>query len=203
MDCSEKPAPGQIRNINSPMVAALAAQAGWYPVCYPIVPDREEELTEAIRRAVKECDAVCISGGSSVGEKDAVYRILAREGEVLFHGLAIKPGKPTMFAVVDGKPIFGLPGHPAAAFFIGKLLMIPALTAGTEEKTVTALLSRKLSSNAGREEIVPVRLEEGEAVPLRAASGVVSVLSKADGYICIGRNTEGLQEGSPVEVYLM
>lgn len=207
VDYTETPKGTEIRNINSVTLAAAVEALGCNAKTYPIVPDEEDALREAIDTVRKECDFLIISGGSSVGERDNVNRVLASFGEVYFHGVALKPGKPTMFAMLDGDvPAFGLPGHPAAAFYTFHLFAKPAILkrrgAIAVPRYVEAELSQKVPSNHGREEILGVALEDGKAVPLPAKSGVVSVLSRADGTITIPRDLEGLERGAKVKVLL-
>ncbi|MBQ1549842.1 MAG: molybdopterin molybdotransferase MoeA [Clostridia bacterium] len=207
VDYTETPKGTEIRNINSVTFAAAVEALGCNAKTYPIVPDEEDALREAIDTVRKECDFLIISGGSSVGERDNVNRVLASFGEVYFHGVALKPGKPTMFAMLDGDvPAFGLPGHPAAAFYTFHLFAKPAILkrrgAIAVPRYVEAELSQKVPSNHGREEILGVALEDGKAVPLPAKSGVVSVLSRADGTITIPRDLEGLERGAKVKVLL-
>lgn len=207
VDYQETPKGTEIRNINSVTLAAAVGALGCEAKLYPIVPDEESALREAIDRVRKECDFLLISGGSSVGERDNVNRVLSSFGEVYFHGVALKPGKPTMFAMLEGDvPAFGLPGHPAAAFFTFHLFARPAILkrmgAIAVPRYVEAELSQKVPSNHGREEIMAVALENGKAVPLPAKSGVVSVLSRADGTITIPRDLEGLERGTKVQVLL-
>ena len=207
VDYTETPKGTEIRNINSVTLAAAVEALGCHAKQYPIVPDEEDALREAIDTVRKECDFLIISGGSSVGERDNVNRVLASFGEVYFHGVALKPGKPTMFAMLDGDvPAFGLPGHPAAAFYTFHLFAKPAILkrrgAIAVPRYVGAELSQKVPSNHGREEILGVALEDGKAVPLPAKSGVVSVLSRADGTITIPRDLEGLERGAKVKVLL-
>lgn len=207
VDYTETPKGTEIRNINSVTLAAAVEALGCHAKQYPIVPDEEDALREAIDTVRKECDFLIISGGSSVGERDNVNRVLASFGEVYFHGVALKPGKPTMFAMLDGDvPAFGLPGHPAAAFYTFHLFAKPAILkrrgAIAVPRYVEAELSQKVPSNHGREEILGVALENGKAVPLPAKSGVVSVLSRADGTITIPRDLEGLERGAKVKVLL-
>ena len=121
----QDPGPGQVRDVNGPLVAALLAQAGAEAVPLGIVPDREELLREAVEKALERCHCVVLSGGSSVGEKDAACRVMASLGEVLCHGVAMKPGKPTLLGRAGGKPILGLPGHPVAAPVYRKTLSHP------------------------------------------------------------------------------
>ena len=207
VDYTETPKGTEIRNINSVTLAAAVEALGCQAKLYPIVPDEEAALREAIDTVRKECDFLIISGGSSVGERDNVNRVLASFGEVYFHGVTLKPGKPTMFAMLDGDvPAFGLPGHPAAAFYTFHLFAKPAILkrrgAIAVPRYVEAALSQKVPSNHGREEIIGVALENGKAVPLPAKSGVVSVLSRADGTITIPRDLEGLERGAKVKVLL-
>ena len=207
VDYTETPKGTEIRNINSVTLAAAVEALGCRAKQYPIVPDEEDALREAIDIVRRECDFLIISGGSSVGERDNVNRVLAPFGEVYFHGVALKPGKPTMFAMLDGDvPAFGLPGHPAAAFYTFHLFAKPAILkrrgAIAVPRYVEAELSQKVPSNHGREEILGVALEDGKAVPLPAKSGVVSVLSRADGTITIPRDLEGLERGAKVKVLL-
>ena len=207
VDYTETPKGTEIRNINSVTLAAAVQALGCIAKTYPIVPDEEDALRAAIDTVRKECDFLIISGGSSVGERDNVNRVLASFGEVYFHGVALKPGKPTMFAMLDGDvPAFGLPGHPAAAFYTFHLFAKPAILkrrgAIAVPRYVEAELSQKVPSNHGREEILGVALENGKAFPLPAKSGVVSVLSRADGTITIPRDLEGLERGAKVKVLL-
>ena len=207
VDYTETPKGTEIRNINSVTLAAAVQALGCIAKTYPIVPDEEDALRAAIDTVRRECDFLIISGGSSVGERDNVNRVLSSFGKVYFHGVALKPGKPTMFAMLDGDvPAFGLPGHPAAAFYTFHLFAKPAILkrrgAIAVPRYVEAELSQKVPSNHGREEILGVALENGKAVPLPAKSGVVSVLSKADGTITIPRDLEGLERGAKVKVLL-
>lgn len=207
VDYTDTPKGTEIRNINSVMLASAVKALGCEAKLYPIVPDEEDALRAAIDKVHKECDFLIISGGSSVGERDNVNRVLSSFGDVYFHGVALKPGKPTMFAMLDGDvPAFGLPGHPAAAFFTFHLFAKPAILkrrgAIAVPRYVEAELSQKVPSNHGREEIMAVALENGKAVPLPAKSGVVSVLSRADGTITIPRDLEGLDRGAKVQVLL-
>lgn len=203
---TEKPEGAQIRDINSVMLAASARESGAEATCYPLVRDQEEDLTAAVRKALAENDLVCISGGSSAGEKDNTRKVLEKLGDLKFHGISIKPGKPTMFAAAGGKPVFGLPGHPQAAFFIFRLFVLPCIRKLLSENDLPRkkklILSRNIPSNHGREEIVPVRIRGNEAEPIHSKSGVVSVLSYADGYLLIERDQEGLPKGSEAEVFL-
>lgn len=207
VDYTETPSGTKIRNINSVTLAAAVQALGCRAKTYPVVRDEESDLRAAIDKVRRECDFLIVSGGSSVGERDNVNRVLSSFGTVYFHGVALKPGKPTMFAMLEGDvPAFGLPGHPAAAFYTFHLFAKPAILkrmgALAVPRYIEAELSRKVPSNHGREEILGVALEDGKAVPLPAKSGVVSVLSRADGTITIPRDLEGLERGAKVKVLL-
>ena len=202
----EVPVASQMRDVNAPMLAAAVQAYGARPERFPIVPDDFGALLATVEQALACCDMVLVSGGSSAGQKDNTARVLATLGEMLFHGVAAKPGKPTMCADVGGKPVFGLPGHPVAAYFMFLELVRPLLAVGERETCVQARLVAGVPSNHGRAEFAGVRLErEGggwKAVPVRGKSGLISQLSSSDGYIVIGRNQEGLSAGSTVEVRL-
>lgn len=206
VEYSIQPQGAQIRNINSVMLAAQVKEAGAVPVVYPIIKDELSLLSSALKKALMECDMVLISGGSSVGEKDNTHQVLEQHGQVHFHGISIKPGKPTLYATVEGKPVFGLPGHPQAAHFTFLLFCVPCLRKlmNREDKPVfiDRILSDNIPSNHGREEILPVTISGQTASPLHSKSGVVSVLSRADGYIRIPREAEGLKKGMQVTVFL-
>ena len=149
-----------------------------------------------------------VSGGSSVGVKDAACRIIASVGTLLLHGIAIKPGKPTILGKTGGKPIVGLPGHPVAAYFITKLFVQPLLGRLTGRNmtayTVTAKVTESISANHGRAQYHCCRLERRDgqllAQPIRGKSGLITTLAGADGYFCIGRDCEGLPKGAEIQV---
>ncbi len=205
----QKPGPGQIRDVNGPLVAAQLTAMGVEPVSFGIVPDEEETLREAVGRALESCDAVILSGGSSVGVKDAAARVISSFGPVLFHGLAIKPGKPTILGQCGNKPLVGLPGHPVAAFFVTELLVRPLMgrLMGRElsRKPVAARLTENVSANHGRALYCACRLkrENGAlwAEPVRTKSGLITALTAADGYFSVERDREGLMAGSEIQVY--
>jgi len=197
---------GKVRDINTHILSALMRENGCDCTEYGIVKDKYEDIYAAVVRAVSESDIVLISGGSSAGTRDMTARIISSLGEVYAHGIAIKPGKPTIIGRIDGKAVFGLPGHPAASYFVCLRFIVPLvqqlLGLRTEKKTVTAAVLQNISSNHGREEIVCVRLTKLGAQPVFAKSGVISLLSESDGYIIIDRNREGLRRGEKVEIHL-
>lgn len=200
----QAPAPGQVRDVNGPMLAAALVELGCEVRRRELLRDDPDLLRRAISQACGDSDMVFLSGGSSVGVQDAAYRVLSELGTVLFHGLAVKPGKPTLLADVGGVPVFGLPGHPAAAWFLFRLLAAPWICGCTGRelpgRETAAVLDASLPSNHGREEYVLVRLEGGHAVPLWSKSGLITSLSQADGYVRIPRDVEGIAAGSRVRV---
>lgn len=206
VDISQEPGIGQIRDVNSHLLCAMLESCGCEAVKCGVFRDCYEDIFNAVKAACGSCDAVLISGGSSAGVRDMTAGIISELGEVYAHGVAIKPGKPTIIGKVGSVPVFGLPGHPAAAFFVTLSLVIPMLEkmSGVPHKdsTVSLPLRSNISSNHGREEFHCVRIEDGIAVPNYAKSGIVSMLTRSDGYIVIGRNTEGIKAGEKVLVHL-
>ena len=202
------PGPGQIRDVNSPMLEAMLTAFGANVISYGIVADDEALLRETVTRAAAECDAVLLSGGSSVGVKDAACRIIESMGALLLHGIAIKPGKPTILGRAGSKPLVGLPGHPVAAYFITRLFVLPLLSRlmGRQQEayTTTARITESISANHGRAQYHCCRLErrDGElfAVPIRGKSGLITTLAGADGWFCIPRDCEGLPRNAEIQV---
>lgn len=204
----EAPGPGQVRDVNSPLLEAMLTAFGAETVNYGIVRDDEALLRETAERAARECDAVLLSGGSSVGVKDATCRIIETMGRLLFHGIAIKPGKPTILGKVGNKPLVGLPGHPVAVYCIAKLFVLPLLArlsgrSMTAYRTV-AKLTESVSANHGRAQCLCVRMELRDdgfwAHPIRAKSGLITALAGADGFFCISRDCEGLPREAEIQV---
>ena len=202
------PGPGQVRDVNSPMLEAMLSTFGVQVINYGIVIDNEALLTEKVQKAAAECDAVLLSGGSSVGVKDAACRIIETMGKLLLHGIAIKPGKPTIIGKAGVKPLVGLPGHPVAAYFVTKLFILPLLGRlmgrVQENYTTTAHITESVSANHGRAQYHCCRLERrnGElyAYPIRGKSGLITTLAGADGYFCIDRDCEGLPQDAEIQV---
>lgn len=204
----QTPGPGQIRDTNSPMLEVLLTAFGAEVINYGIVIDDEEKLRSKVTQAVSECDAVLMSGGSSVGVKDAACRIIESMGQLLMHGIAMKPGKPTILGKAGNKPLFGLPGHPVAAFFITRLFVLPALSRLMDRRvkhfTTSACITESISANHGRAQYHCCRLVRRQdklmAVPIRGKSGLITTLAGTDGYFCIDRDCEGLPQGAEVQV---
>lgn len=206
----ETPGEGQVRDVNSAMLRSLVEEAGGEAVSFGALRDDEALLGEVLDRALERCDVVLISGGSSVGMKDATCRVMEERGEVLFHGIAMKPGKPTILGRAAGKPIFGLPGHPVAAFFISWLFVRPLLDRlqgrTPRQYAVPAVLTETVSANHGRAQYMGVFLSQRDGVryahPIRGKSGLITTLAGSDGYFCIPRDCEGAAAGETVQVYL-
>jgi molybdopterin molybdotransferase len=213
---TENPAPGRVRDANAFMVAAQVRETGGLPLSRDIVPDDREVLYGVLAEALKEADLVIISGGSSVGARDLTLAAIEDlpGAEILVHGVAIRPGKPTILADVGGKPLLGLPGHPASAAIVMHVLGRPLLQrlAGLAENpspwggAVPARLSRNLAGASGREDFVRVRLRPESdtlwADPVLGPSGLLSPLVKSDGLVVIPLGVEGLFRDDPVTVHL-
>ena len=209
------PGPGQVRDVNSAMLAAMVAQAGGEPVVLGIFPDRAEALQSGLRQALQACDAVVITAGSSASARDLTSSVIQQAGQpgVLVHGVNLKPGKPTILGVCDGKPVIGLPGNPVSAFVVARLFLLPIiehLSGGLEETIhpqVNAYLSVNLASQAGREDWMPVILtQEGNsfrAEPVFYKSNLIFSLSRAAGLLYIPADATGIEAGEQVKVYLL
>ena len=201
------PENGRIRDVNTHLLTSLITENGALYKKYGIIKDEYSEIYSAVKKASEENDIVLISGGSSAGVKDMTVKVISDLGEVLFHGIALKPGKPTIYGTVNGKAVFGLPGNPAAAFYVTLLTVMPLIKrlyeADRTKISVTKKISCNISSNHGREEVVSVRISGGYAEPVYSKSAFVSALSGCDGYIVVDRNSEGLRANEEVTVYLL
>jgi molybdopterin molybdotransferase len=201
------PGPGQVRDANASMLAGYLSEYGCVPKLYGIVRDEREAFEAVLARAVPECDVVLLSGGSSKDDRDMTAATIANLGEVLVHGIAIAPGKPTIIGRIEGKPVFGLPGHPASAFVVLIAIVRPLLDrmlGATHhlQRTVQATLAVNIPSQRGREEYVRVTVENGVATPVFGKSGLLNTLIRSHGLVCIPAGVEGLEQGSDVEVIL-
>jgi molybdopterin molybdotransferase len=202
-----RPAAGQVRDVNSYVIASAVRGFGCLPVFYGIVKDEGEAISAGIRTATAECDVVLISGGSSKDERDMVAKIIAMQGRVLVHGIAIAPGKPTIIGQCDGRPVIGLPGHPASAFIVLIVIVRHLITAMTGETGSTiqirqAVLGQNVPSAKGREDYVRVFVKDGIATPLFGKSGLLNTLVRSTGVVRVPAESEGLETGTPVEVIL-
>jgi molybdopterin molybdotransferase len=210
----QTPGPGQIRDVNSYTLAALVRRAGHEPLVLGIAPDVYEVLEALTRRALALADVVVISAGSSVSTRDMTAQVIATLGSpgVLVHGVSLKPGKPTILAVAQGKPVFGLPGNPVSCMVTFDLFVAPTLyhlsgcPARPASEVLAARLGKNLASAPGREDYIQVRLEQrgGElwAEPVFGKSNLIYTLVRSDGLVKIDLDRSGLSEGDQVEVRL-
>ena len=206
------PPPGKVRDINRYTISGLMALASCSVLFMGIATDTIEDITQRLE-AAKDSDLIVLSGGSSKGQSDFVTRAIERlGGKILFHGINVRPGKPTIFGTLWGKPVFGLPGHPVSCSLIVLRFVFPLLTLLSGEvqprlRTVKARLDVNVASSYGIEEYVRVKLSvvDGEYVaePVFAKSSVISMLAAADGYIIVPEGREGLEQGEEVEVYTL
>lgn len=205
------PLPGQVRDVNTYLLNSLIFENGGETVIYGVCEDTYEDLKERVDLASRECDMVLISGGSSVGKKDQTLKVMKslKDSRILVHGMAIKPGKPTVIGKSGEKIVFGLPGHPLACAVVFKAVVKYYMDRPANAKDIDYPVPCSFSLNyhkaRGREEYLPVNIEviDGEmfAVPIFAQSGIISAFSRSWGFVKIDRNLEGLREGDRVMVY--
>jgi molybdopterin molybdotransferase len=223
---SQRPAPGQVRDVNTHTLAALVQRNGGDAVQYGIIPDRFESLQSVGREALGECDLLLITAGSSASSRDMTAEVINTLGApgVLVHGINTRPGKPMILGVCDRKAVIGLPGNPVSALVNGYLFVVPVIekllgALPRPRPTVLARLSVNLASQAGREDWWPVRLlppsraggapgGEGEAGgyaadPIFGKSNLIFNLAAADGLLRIPADATGLEAGQVVEVWLI
>ncbi|MBI4284183.1 MAG: molybdenum cofactor biosynthesis protein [Chloroflexi bacterium] len=197
---------GQLYDINSHTIASVVKANGGIPYRVGISGDNLDELRATIAEALKS-DLVVLSGGSSVGERDLLVDVLQDWGEILFHGIQVKPGKPTLFAIVQGKPLMGMPGYPTSCLINTYLFILPVIRKMAHlpprrGETVEARLARRVPGSVGRRQFLTVKVEDGEAVPVFKESGAITTVAEADGYIEIAENIDLLEKGEPVTVTL-
>src|SRR5215831_15748199 len=198
--------PGQIYDVNRSTLLALVAAHGGMPVCTPPKADTLDVLSAAIDDVLDE-DVIVLSGGSSVGERDLTIDLLQARGEIVFHGVAVKPGKPTVFGRVNGKPVLGMPGNPASCLSNGYLLLVPMIRKMArlpehQPRTVRVPLARRVVSTTGRHQFYTVRIVDASAVPAFKGSGDITSMAHADGYIEIPAQVDIVEAGQLVDVKL-
>jgi molybdopterin molybdotransferase len=200
--------PGQVRDATASALAGLVRDSGGEPVIAGIVSDEPGALEARLREVLPGADLVVVSAGSSVGARDETAGAVAALGDVWCHGLAIKPGKPTLLAECSGVPVVGLPGNPLSALVVFRLVGVPLVwrLAGCAtpppEPSTRARLTRDLPSAAGRLDVVQVAVRDGQAEPIFGPSALLSVLTRADGCLVIPEPATGLDAGSEVEITL-
>ena len=199
-------APGQLYDINQFTLASIIAAHGGVPIVYPTVEDSLQALTTAVAATEGE-DIVVFSGGSSVGERDLIIDAIGAMGEVIFHGIAVKPGKPTAFGRIGRRPVFGMPGYATSCLSNAYMLLVPMLRRIArlpeyQPRVVRLPLSRRVVSTTGRHQFYTVRIEDGSAVPAFKASGDITSMAQADGYIEIPAQTDIVEAGEMVDVKL-
>ncbi len=198
--------PGQIYDINKFTLSAIVREHGGDPELHRTAVDTLDALSDAIDECL-EADLLVFSGGSSVGERDLILDVIAQKGEVLFHGIAVKPGKPTAFGLIGGKLVFGMPGYPTSCLSNAYMLLVPVLRRIAHLpphalRTVTVPLGQRVVSTTGRHQFYTVRVVDGVALPAFKASGDITSMALADGYIEIAAQTEIVEKGELVEVKL-
>ncbi len=208
---------GKIRDVNSYSLAAAVIETGGFPLLLGIVPDNPEALYQALEEALSQADVVLISGGSSIGVRDYTLNCISRlpKAELICHGVAIRPGKPTILARVGKRAVFGLPGQMASTILVFYILVRPLLLhlQGASGKDlylpyIIAYASRNIPSAQGREDYIRVTLHNDEkggiwADPIFGRSGLISSMVKADGLLYIPQRSEGIYKGEEVKVFLL
>jgi len=197
---------GRIYDVNSYTLSALIEENGGVPMIFPTVADELEAVKSTIQEALAY-DLIVLSGGSSVGERDMMVAAVESLGEVKFHGIAVKPGKPTLCGLVKGRLIIGMPGYPTSCLTNGYGFLVPVLRklARLPERgssSVKVPLSRRVVSTIGRHQYLPVRVEDGAAVPAFKESGAITSMALADGWVEIPANVDLVEKGELVDVYL-
>ena len=212
----QNPKPGEVRDINSYTLGALIEDLGGEVIHYGIIPDSRQVTVKAIKKAQQECDHLIVTAGSSASTRDLTAEIMNELGDpgVLVHGINIKPGKPTIFSVAGDQIMIGLPGNPVSALVIAIVLVAPVIEAylGIKEPrpkpSLPAELSVNISSKAGREDWIPVKLirtSQGSylAEPVFGRSNLIFILARSDGLVKIPLSSTGLEAGTLVNVHLI
>ena len=198
--------PGQIYDINKFTLSTIIQEHGGVPMPFSTAQDTIDALEHAID-ACASCDMLVFSGGSSVGERDLILDVIGRKGDIVFHGIAVKPGKPTVFGTIEGKPMFGMPGYPTSCLSNAYMLLVPALRAMARlhprhTATVSLPLGQRIVATTGRHQFYTVKIVDGQAMPAFKASGDITSMSQADGYIEIPAQTDIVEKGETVDVKL-
>ena len=195
---------GKIYDVNSFTLSALVEENGCEPLLAPRVRDDVTSIVEGLKGAFSG-DLTIITGGSSVGERDLIREAILQMGEILFHGIAVKPGKPTLASLINGKLVLGMPGYPTSCLTNGYGFLVPMLRylahlPPKKERTARVPISRRITSTLGRHQFLPVKIDRGQAIPVFKESGAITSMSEAEGYIEIPANVDMLEKGDEVEV---
>jgi len=198
--------PGQIYDVNRFTLGALAETHGCVPLPLPPAPDSMDALSAAMDAAM-DADVIVFSGGSSVGERDLMIDLMSARGEILFHGVAVKPGKPTVFGRANGKPVFGMPGNPTSCLSNGYMLLVPMIRRMARlpehrPRVERVPLARRIVSTTGRHQFYTVRIVDGSAVPAFKGSGDITSMAHAHGYVEIPAAIDIVEAGDMVDVKL-
>jgi len=202
----EEPGPGQTVQSNGIMVAEAVRTWGGVPEEKEVLSDEPSDLARGLDWGLNGKDVVVFTGGSSVGRRDRIVEVLEGRGEVLTHGVAIQPGKPVALALVEGTPVIALPGYPVAtltdAYFFLRPLLAHLNGRNTENSTGKVKLTRKIHSKLGKLSLVRVEVEAGKATPVRVSgSGVLSSVTRSDGFVLVPEDSEGIAAGEEVELH--
>ena len=209
---SANPRPGDVMEFNSTIFSGMVRQWGGDPVAFPIVPDKPDLVCAAVAKAVDECDIVLLNAGSSAGRDDYSSRAIASVGDVLYHGIAVKPGKPAILGCAGPKAVIGVPGYPVSGIIVIEEIVKPLIEhlygcTTAPEAHVKATLARPCTSSLKYQEFVRVRLgkvgDKMVATPLSRGAGVVTSFVKADGIMEIPQNSEGFEAGEQADVRLL
>lgn len=199
--------PGQIYDINHYTLSAIIEMNGCVPIMKGIIPDNKKSLETAIKEGA-EYDMAVFSGGSSVGVRDFFTESMRKLGDVFFHGVQIKPGKPTLFGLVDGTPVFGMPGYPTSCLSNSYIFLKPSLRRlarldPPEPRLVKARMGARFVSSSGREQFLTVKIVDGVAHPVFKKSGAITSMADADGYIVLPVNLDVIEEDEEVTVTIL
>ena len=209
---SDNPGEGEIMEFNSVVFSSMLKEWGAEARVYDIVPDKYEILKDVLKKAAEECDIVIINAGSSAGREDYTSRIISDAGQLFLHGIAIRPGKPTILGSVNNKPVIGVPGYPVSGIIVMDMILRPVLdslynTCSSKGVDTEAILSRKIVSSLKYKEYVRVKLgyvgHKLVATPLNRGAGVITSFVRADGILEIPLNSEGHEAGEKVSISLL
>ncbi len=205
VDAATEPSPGEVREVNSHLIGVFLRRQGAIPMLSGVVRDDPDELTYAVLRAVSDCDAVVVSGGSARGERDITGQVLARLSDRTMPAVTFGPGKPTRIAMVHGRPVIGLPGHPASSFIVLVLFLarlLEGMQGGPRRASCrqTVRLAAPVPLRRRRDTYRLVRIRDGWATPVDGEAGRLSALFECDGIIVVPADGGGLRAGDEADV---